>query len=141
MHPAEQPTDPERYQDGGMGLGFYGVAKSAPEGGGRIACDHYAITRRVRNLGGAVARLAVEVLRSSLDLVHDTFYLHFGITEGAPDALLRLAAHVPGRPSNPILVHDSSPVSGCFLLWPAPSLARPGSGGAAYADETTLVAV
>jgi len=84
----------------------------------KVACD-------IGKLQCAVARRTVQVLCSSFDLVHDTFRLRLGVAEGAPDALLRLAADVPGCPSNPILVHDPSPVDSVSSTRPWGRWARP----------------
>src|SRR5579883_1279169 len=107
MYPTEQPTNPERDQGGGIGLGFDGVAKRALECRRRIARSRHGIARHACNLGRAVACLAVEVLSGSLDLIHHALDLRFSIAEGTADTLLSLAPDVSGCPNNPILVHGA----------------------------------
>src|SRR5215471_10098588 len=82
MHPAEQPADSERDQDCRVRLCFDGVAKGALEGRSRIPGCRHGIARRICDVRGPVASLAIEVLRGSLDLVNGPFDLCLGVAEG-----------------------------------------------------------
>jgi hypothetical protein len=54
--------------------------------------------------------LTIEVLCGALDLVRDSFNLGLGVADNAAKSFLCLSAYVPGRPSDPILIHNFSPL-------------------------------
>src|SRR5690242_19923000 len=108
MHPAEQPTDPERGYRRRVRLRLNPVAQPCVE--------------RACGLSRNVGALAVQVLRGPCGLIHDAFDLGFGIARRAADALLDLAADITHAAFQSILVHAcSSKLSMELLLaWKVP---------------------
>ena len=83
VHPTEQPADSQRDDGSCVGLSFNAV----PQPG--IECG--------RSLSGDISCLTVNILCGAGRLVQEAFGSYFGITGGATDLFLNLAAEVSSR--------------------------------------------
>jgi hypothetical protein len=99
MHSAYQPSKAQCDHGGRVRLRFDGISQRFFKRRSRVA-------RRARRVGGSVARLAIKVLRSAIDLLDDPFSLHPGIPRDAAEAFLYLSADIFRGSADTILVHD-----------------------------------
>jgi hypothetical protein len=110
VHSTQEPANAERNKNRRIGLRFDRVAqrtfkrRSGSSGGGHGV---------IRYLRSAVPRLSIQILCGAFDLVGNSFNLGLGVADNTAKSLLRLSADVPGRASDPILIHNLSPMAMC----------------------------
>lgn len=107
VHSTQEPANAERNENRRIGLRFDRVAQRTFKRRGRSPGGGHGIIRYLRR---AVPRLAIEILCGAFDLIGDAFNLSLGVANNAPKSLLRLSTDVPGRASDPILIHSLSPM-------------------------------
>ncbi len=86
MHAAEQPADAERDDHSRIRLRLDGMSQRPLEGAGSLSRGR---GRGIGDLGGAVARLAVEVRGGILHFAGHIAGLLLGVAEGAVEVWIR----------------------------------------------------